>query len=95
MGIAQTDGAGLGISLYGGPNTTTIPTYGIVFATTANFGKYGNVQGDWATYLTMSDTTNRGWIFRRGSTAAVSIAGNGAISTIANTSTHINGLTGT
>lgn len=79
LGIAQTDGTtGYGISLYNGPQTSA-PTYGIMFAKTATYGTHGAVTSDWATYLTMSDTTNRGWIFRRGSTNVASIDGTGKI----------------
>ena len=67
---------GHGISLYNGP-VNGAPTYGIMFAGTATYGTHGGVTSDWATYLTMSDTTNRGWIFRRGSTNVASIDGNG------------------
>ncbi len=79
IGIANTDSTlGRGISLYNGP-TTGAPTYGLMFAGTGTFGTHGNVTSDWATYFTMSNTTNRGWIFRRGSTNVASIAGNGVI----------------
>lgn len=61
---SPTDG---GISLY---STTDPMTYGVVFRQTASYGKLGRVQGDWATYFTMNDTTNRGWIFRAGSNYA-------------------------
>lgn len=63
FGINSTSGSGQGISLYGGSGYVT--TYGIMFATTGNYGTHGYVSGDWATYFTMSDTENRGWIFRR------------------------------
>lgn len=60
--INQTDGAGTGISLY----STLAPatSYGIMFATTGNYGTHGYVTGDWATYFTMdtnnNSTPNRG-----------------------------------
>lgn len=79
LGIAQTDGAGRGISLYNGPVVTGIPEYGIAFAKTTTFGTHGAVTSDWATYFTMSDTTTRGWIFRRGSTNVASIDGTGKL----------------
>lgn len=79
LGIAQTDGVGRGISLYNGPATAGIPEYGIAFAKTATFGTHGAVTSDWATYFTMSDTTTRGWIFRRGSTNVASIDGTGKL----------------
>ena len=69
---------GIGLSLYGGA-TSGAPTYGIMFAGTGTFGTHGAVTSDWATYFTMSDTTNRGWIFRRGSTNVCSIDGTGKI----------------
>lgn len=72
--IAQTAGNGAGISLYGdgGPSS-----YGIFFAKTANFGKYGDVQSDWATYFSMNDTAQRGWVFRKASTNIASLSNGG------------------
>ena len=61
--ITSADGAGAGISLFGGASAFT-PLYGLMFATTANFGTHGYVTGDWATYFTMNNTANRGWIYR-------------------------------
>lgn len=79
IGVANTTSTtGIGISLYNGA-TTGAPTYGIMFAGTGTFGTHGAVTSDWATYFTMSDTTNRGWIFRRGSTNVCSIDGTGKI----------------
>jgi hypothetical protein len=63
FGVNSTAGSGQGISLYGGSGYVT--TYGIMFATTGNYGTHGYVTGDWATYFTMSNTENRGWVFRR------------------------------
>ncbi|QQS44667.1 hypothetical protein IPM65_03660 [Candidatus Roizmanbacteria bacterium] len=82
LGVANTTSTtGYGLSLYGGA-TAGAPTYGMMFAGTATFGGHGGVSGsDWATYLTMSNTTTRGWIFRRGSTNVASIAGNGTLYT--------------
>ncbi len=62
IGIAQTAGTGVGISLYNG--TSNVENYGILFGKTETFGKHGAVQGDWATYFTMYAGTTRGWIFR-------------------------------
>lgn len=77
IGVRNTSATtGYGVSLYDGP-VNGAPTYGIMFAGTATYGTHGGVTSDWATYLTMSDTTNRGWIFRRGSTNVASIDGNG------------------
>ncbi len=70
FGVTQSAGTGTGISLYG-THTGTTPTYGIMFAKTATFGKLGGVTSDWATYFTMSNTDARGWIFRRNTTGAV------------------------
>lgn len=64
LGVTQTTGGGTGLSLYNGASGTTRPDYGIMFATTANFGTYGVVSGDWATYFTMTGGATRGWIFR-------------------------------
>ena len=63
FGVNSTAGSGQGISLYGGSGH--VATYGIAFVTTGNWGTHGYVTGDWATYFTMSNTENRGWIFRR------------------------------
>jgi hypothetical protein len=70
--------AGIGINLYSGSPSS--PTYGLFFAQTGNFGTYGAVSADWATYFTMNSTANRGWIFREvetlGNVAAISNQGN-------------------
>lgn len=53
--------------------------YGIMFRQTSNLGTHGYVSGDWATYFTMSNTGNRGWIFRRwgnSNVASISTDGN-------------------
>ena len=77
LGISNTSHTtGYGLSLYDGA-VAGMPTYGIAFAGTGTFGTHGGVSGDWATYFTMSDTTTRGWIFRRGSTCVASISGAG------------------
>ncbi|KAA5533901.1 hypothetical protein [Paenimyroides baculatum] len=79
--IGQTAGTGQGISLYdGNPNN---PEYGLMFATTGNYGTMGSVNGDWATYFTMAGASNRGWIFRhQGIGNVASINGEGVISTM-------------
>lgn len=62
-----------GLSLYG----TDPTTYGVIFRGTGDQGKHGYVQGDWATYFTMSNA-NRGWIFRRknsGNVASIDTSG--------------------
>lgn len=77
LGISNMSATtGYGLSLYAGA-VTGMPTYGIAFAGTGTFGTHGGVTSDWATYLTMSDTTTRGWIFRRGTTNVASISGTG------------------
>ena len=72
--VANSSTAG-GLSLYG-----TDPTaYGVIFRGTGNQGKHGYVQSDWATYFTMSNTDNRGWVFRRngvGNVASINTSGN-------------------
>lgn len=79
IGVANTTSTtGIGISLYGGAKVGA-PDYGLMFAGTGTFGKLGGVTSDWATYFTMSDTTTRGWIFRRGSTNVASIDGTGLV----------------
>lgn len=77
IGVNSNAGTGAGISLYNGVTADTAPTYGLMFAKTNSFGTHGNVTGDWATYFTMSDSTNRGWIFRSGTNNVASIASNG------------------
>ena len=88
IGTSNTSSSsGIGISLYGGP-VNGKPTYGLFFGGTSTFGKHGTVQGDWATYFTMSDTANRGWIFQKGSTNVASIGCDGTI-----TAAHFSGTT--
>ncbi len=62
IGVAQTDGRGIGISLYNG--TENSQTYGLFFGKTDTHGTHGSVTGDWATYLTMNGAATRGWVFR-------------------------------
>jgi hypothetical protein len=76
LGVAQTTGSGQGISLYAGA-VNGMPSYGLMFATTSNYGGYGSVSGDWATYFTMAGATNRGWIFRSTNTNVASISATG------------------
>lgn len=56
---ANSDSDG-GITLYGAD-----AEYGILFRQTSTLGTHGYVTSDWATYFTMSNSANRGWIFRR------------------------------
>ena len=51
----------------------------MTFAGTPTFGKHGGVSGDWATYLTMTGATNRGWIFKLGTTNVASISAAGVV----------------
>ncbi|WP_348814134.1 hypothetical protein, partial [Flavobacterium maritimum] len=76
LGVNQTNGGGQGISLYSGA-VNGMPSYGLMFATTSNFGGHGSVGGDWATYLTMAGANNRGWIFRSESNNVASISATG------------------
>lgn len=65
FGLANTtNNTGNGISLYGGA-AVGMPQYGLAFAGTATFGTFGGVTDSWATYFTTSNTSNRGWIFKR------------------------------
>ena len=65
IGVSGSNGTdGKGISLYGGANSGE-PTYGMMFMQTSSYGTHGYVTQDWATYFTMNDSSNRGWIFRK------------------------------
>ena len=67
-----------GLSLYGA-YTGGEATYGMMFTGTAGSGTHGAVTSDWATYFTMNNSNNRGWIFRRvGSGNSASISAGGA-----------------
>ena len=59
----NSSGGGNGISLYNGSGN--VATYGIAFNQTSNWSTHGYVTSDWATYFTMNNQNNRGWIFRR------------------------------
>ena len=66
ISVGTSAGTSGGVSLY---SDKTVDFYGLAFRTTANSGKHGFVQGDWATYSFMYGNTNeimqsRGWIFR-------------------------------
>lgn len=76
LGVNQINGAGQGISLYAGA-VNGMPSYGLMFATTANYGGHGSVNGDWATYFTMAGANNRGWIFRSENNNVASISASG------------------
>ncbi|ASD52134.1 long tail fiber protein distal subunit [Pseudomonas phage PspYZU05] len=80
IGVNNTNSSnGYGLSLYGGA-VTGQPTYGLMFAGTATFGKLGSVTSDWATYFNMNADATRGWIFKAGvgsSGNVASISGNG------------------
>lgn len=80
IGILNTaSNTGKGISLYGGGygGTGSLPTYGIAFAGVGTFNPHGAVCNDWATYFTMDDTANRGWIFRTSNANVASINNKG------------------
>jgi hypothetical protein len=93
LGVDNTIGTlGRGISLYSGPSL--YPQYGLLFAQTVDLGTYGGVSGDWATYMTMSGTATRGWIWKAGPTNSTagnvaSISGVGQL-TLASTATATN-----
>jgi hypothetical protein len=73
LGVNNTTGTnGYGLSLYNGA-VAGQPTYGIMFQQTGTFGTHGSVTGDWATYFTMNNTANRGWVFRQ-MTTGVNVA---------------------
>ncbi|WP_113639264.1 tail fiber domain-containing protein [Nubsella zeaxanthinifaciens] len=72
LAINSTAADGRGLSLYGGPGSA----YKIAFAQTAAWGTHGSVNGDYATYLTMSGDSGRGWVFKANSNVA-SISNNG------------------
>lgn len=74
LGIASTSGTGQGISLYGESAGASQPTYGLMFAQTANFGTHGSVTGDFATYFTLDGTANRGWVFRTIASGGINVA---------------------
>ena len=59
--IDNAAGSGAGISLFAEPSVN--PNYGLMFARTIYKGTHGSVNGDWATYFTMSPDAGRGWIF--------------------------------
>ena len=44
-----------------------------MFAQTVDLGTYGGVSGDWATYMTMSGTATRGWIWKAGTTDSLGV----------------------
>lgn len=82
--VQQSAGIGNGIALYGtSVDDSYNPEYGLMFATTGNYGTMGSVNGDWATYFTMAGASNRGWIFRhQGIGNVASINGEGVVSTM-------------
>ena len=101
IGISGSNGTdGKGISLYNG-STGGEPTYGMMFMQTSNFGTYGSVSSDWATYFTMNNNASRGWIFRRvgvGNFASISAGGDFSLDgsvVFPTTNQRIKGLNGT
>jgi hypothetical protein len=89
LGVNSTSGSdGHGLSLYNG-YVDGQPTYGYMFAQTATFGTHGDVSADWATYATMNNTANRGWIWRdttNGNVASISNVGTLTLGANANVS---------
>ncbi|WJJ54627.1 long tail fiber proximal subunit [Acinetobacter phage AB1I1M-1] len=79
IGVDSTAADGRGVSLYGGASAGA-PEYGILFAstTTTTLGKHGYVTGNFATYLTMNNGSDRGWIFRGSNTNVASISALGS-----------------
>lgn len=74
LGVNNTASTGgLGLSLYGG-SSAGMPDYGLAFSGTAAFGTHGSVDGNWATYFTMSGATNQGWIFKSGNAKGGNVA---------------------
>lgn len=72
----QTSGTSGGFSLYGGAGNVT--SYGIAMRTTANSGKHGYVQGDWAGYFYFAgSSTTRGLIYRHAGANVASISAGG------------------
>lgn len=78
--ISNSTGGGVGISLFA--ESSIHPNYGLMFARTLYKGTHGAVNGDWATYFTMSADAGRGWIFTNsastsgGNVASISNTGN-------------------
>ena len=86
IGVANVSPTtGLGISLYNGSQTNSMPAFGISFAGCGTYGTHGAVTGDWATYFTIDNTANRGWVFKNANIGiggnVVSISNTGIIST--------------
>ena len=94
FGVANTSNStGLGISLYNGAANGQ-PDYGMMFAGTATFGKFGDVSNDWATYFTMNRNDTRGWIFKSGTGSGnnyASISGRGHFTGTLSPSSWIDG----
>lgn len=78
--INNAAGSGVGISLFAESGSN--PNYGLMFARTTYKGTHGAVNGDWATYFTMSPDAGRGWIFTNnasgigGNVLSISSSGN-------------------
>lgn len=79
FGITNTDvGSGHGLSLYG-TYSGGKPSYGLTFSGTPTLGTHGEVTGDWATYLTMTGASTRGWIFKHENTNVASVSATGVV----------------
>ncbi|CAL1778050.1 tail fiber protein proximal subunit [Acinetobacter phage vB_AbaM_Konradin-v2] len=98
FGVNSTASDGRGVSLYGSPYETinNIPSYGIAFATTNTFGSHGYIAGTHATYFTLSNGVNRGWIFKHsgvvgqpavGNVASISATGDASFNGVVNADT--------
>lgn len=86
IAINNTNTLGHGIGLYNGDcgNATNLPNYGMALGLTSQYGLHGALTGQYAVYLTCSQTGNpRGWIFKSASSGtanAASITNDGAFS---------------
>lgn len=86
IAINNTNILGHGIGLYNGDcgNATNLPNYGMALGATSQYGLHGALTGQYAVYLTCSQTGNpRGWIFKSstsGTANAASITNDGAFS---------------
>lgn len=75
--VTATNGTSGGISLYS--SSSSMDDYGIYFRKISDKGAHGYVTSSWATYFTMSNSDNRGWVFRRnssGNVASIDTSGN-------------------
>ena len=59
-----------------------------MFTGTSGSGTHGFVTGDWATYFTMDNSSNRGWVFRNQTTGNVASISNTGKATFAEIQTY-------